>query len=263
MKKLYIGTNTKMTKTIQETKEFLSTLQTLTASLKDDITLFVIPSYTTLVEAKKTIVNDAILIGSQNMCWAERGQYTGEISPLMLKEIGIDIVMIGHSERRHVFLEDDNVEALKVSSAIEHGFIPLLCIGETKEEKDSGISNEILRKQLIVGFSKVNKNNVKNIIVAYEPVWAIGVNGEPASSSYVEAKHKVIKATLKEIFKDISINIPVLYGGSVNLENSKELIKQDSVDGLFVGRSAWDANNFNTLIRQVLPVWKEKGNKNG
>lgn len=263
MKKLYIGTNTKMTKTIKETTEYLSVLQLLTSSLKEDITLFVIPSYTTLLEAKKIIVNDNILIGSQNMCWAEKGQFTGEISPLMLKEIGIDIVMIGHSERRHVFLEDDNVEALKVSSAIEHGFIPLLCIGETKEEKDSGISNEIIRKQLIVGFSKINKNIVKKIIVAYEPVWSIGVNGEPASSSYVEEKHKIIKLTLNEIFKNMSIEIPVLYGGSVNLENSNEYLRQDSVDGLFVGRSAWDANNFNKLIRQVLPVWKEKGNNNG
>jgi len=261
MKKILIGTNTKMTKNISETKEFLAKLQTLTKDLDNEITLFVIPSYTTLLAARNIIDGDRILLGAQNMSWAETGQFTGEISPNMLNEIGVDIVMIGHSERRHIFGETNNEEALKVESALKHGFIPLLCIGETSEEKMSGIANEVLRSQLITGFSKIDKNNFEKIIVAYEPVWAIGVNGEPATAFYVQEKHQVIKSTLVELFGKKATCIDVLYGGSVNPGNANEFLKQKSVDGLFVGRSAWNAVNFNNLIRQIIPVWKEKEGK--
>lgn len=260
MKKLYVGTNTKMTKTIEDTINFISSLQTITDDLKDKITLFVIPSYTTLYPVSQIIDKSNILLGAQNMCWEEKGQFTGEISPLMLKEVNVDIAMIGHSERRHVFLEDDKVESLKVKAAIDHGFTPLLCIGETKEEKNYGIADEVLRKQLKIGFSQIDKKNFDKIMVAYEPVWAIGVSGEPASCEYAQAKHKVIKETLKELFGDLANDIPVLYGGSVNINNANEILEQESVDGLFVGRSAWDAENFNKLIRSALPIWEEKEN---
>ena len=124
-----------------------------------------------------------------------REQFTGEISPLMLQEAGIGLVMIGHSERRHVFGETDIEENKKVLCALEHGFKTLLCIGETAEEKEFGISAEVLRTQLKVGFHGVSAEDAKNIWVAYEPVWSIGVNGTPASADYAEEMHKVIKAT--------------------------------------------------------------------
>lgn len=260
MKKLYIGTNTKMTKTINETISFISSLQELTQDLKDKINLFVIPSYTTLHTVSKIINKECISLGAQNMCWEERGQFSGEISPIMLKEVDTDIVMIGHSERRHIFYEDDIVESLKVEAALNHDLTPLLCIGETKEEKDNDISDEILRKQLKIGFSKVKSKGFKEIIVAYEPVWAIGVNGEPAKSEYAQARHKVIKNTLLEIFGDKAKEIPVLYGGSLNIDNVNEMLEQEDIDGLFIGRSAWNAENFNKIIRQVLPIWEKKNN---
>lgn len=253
--KIYFGTNLKMYKTIQETTDFLHSLETLTKDIsRDKIELFVIPSYTSLPAACSTTDRSLIRLGAQNMCWEEQGQFTGEISPLMLKELHTDLVMIGHSERRHVFGETDREENLKVKSSLEHGFTTLLCIGETKEEKDFGISDEVLRTQLKVGFHDVPAEDISKIWVAYEPVWSIGVNGTPASADYAEEKHKVIKQTLREIFGDAADHIPTLYGGSVNPQNAEDLIKQPSIDGLFIGRSAWNADNFNSIIRQVLTI---------
>lgn len=194
------------------------------------------------------------------MCWEDQGQFTGEISPLMLKEIGVKLVMIGHSERRHVFGETDAEENKKVKASLAHGFTTLLCIGETAEEKEFGISAEVLRTQLKVGFHDVSADQISNIWVAYEPVWSIGVNGTPASPDYAEEMHKVIKSTLREIFGEAADEIPVLYGGSVNPENSNQLIVQPSIDGLFTGRAAWDADKFDTLIRDAMKTYYANNN---
>lgn len=260
--KLYMGTNTKMYKTIQDTEDFFGRLGELTADIsRDEMELFVIPSYTSLYHARQKAFGYGIKIGAQNMCWEEKGQFTGEISPVMLSEIGVDIVMVGHSERRHVFGESDTEENLKVLSALSHGFTALLCVGETDEQKENGISNEILRIQLFCGLKNITPDMTSKLWIAYEPVWAIGVNGKPASAEYADEKHAVIKQCLEELFGDAGKDIPVLYGGSVNNENAVPLISQPHIDGLFTGRSAWDADNFNSIIRSVLPVFKEKKNK--
>ena len=148
-KKLYFGSNLKMYKNIQDTVAYLQKLVENTKDIsRDEIELFIIPSYTTLESATKNVDRDYVLLGAQNMCWEDQGQFTGEISPLMLKELGLDLVMIGHSERRHVFGETDVEENKKVKAALNHGFTTLLCIGETAEEKDFGISAEVLRTNL-------------------------------------------------------------------------------------------------------------------
>lgn len=249
-----------MFKTIGNTKEFLSDLNRLTSDIsREEMQLFVIPSYTALSHARAVVSSEEIMLGAQNMNWAEEGQFTGEISPLMLSEIGIDLVMVGHSERRHVFGEQDREENLKVKSALGHGFTALLCIGETEEQKENGISDEILRIQLKCGLKDVAPGQAKKLWVAYEPVWAIGVNGKPATAEYAEEKHLVIKNCLTEIFgEEIGSDLPVLYGGSVNNKNAAELIVQEHIDGLFIGRSAWDAENFNSIIRCVLPLFSQK-----
>ncbi|MDY2661686.1 MAG: triose-phosphate isomerase [Bariatricus massiliensis] len=251
-KKLYFGSNLKMYKTIEETVAYLQKLVENTKDIsRDEIELFIIPSYTTLESATKNVDRNYVMLGAQNMCWEDQGQFTGEISPLMLKELGLDLVMIGHSERRHVFGETDAEENKKVKAALNHGFTTLLCIGETAEEKEFGISPEVLRTQLKVGFHGVSADNIGKIWVAYEPVWSIGVNGTPASADYAEEMHKVIKECLQEIFGEASAEIPVLYGGSVNPGNANELIVQPSIDGLFTGRAAWDADKFDKLIRDA------------
>ena len=255
MKKLYFGSNLKMYKGISATREYLQKLVENTKDIsRDDIELFIIPSYTTLQTATSCCNREFVRLGAQNMCWEDQGQFTGEISPCMLEEMGLDLVMIGHSERRHVFGESDVEENKKVKAALSHGFKTLLCIGETAEQKEYGISAETLRSQLKIGFYGVSPEECKNIWVAYEPVWSIGVNGTPASADYAEAMHKEIKSALYEICGEKSEDIPVLYGGSVNAES---LIVQPSIDGLFVGRAAWDADKFDTLIRDAMKVYAE------
>lgn len=253
MKKYYFGTNLKMYKNMSETKEFLTLLEKNTQDIsREDMELFVIPSFTSLQTAVTCTNQEFIKLGAQNMNWEEQGQFTGDISPLMIQELGLDLVMIGHSERRHVFGESDFEENKKVLAALKHGFTALLCIGETGEEKEYGISCEILRQQLIIGFHDVDPSYIGKIMVAYEPVWSIGVNGVPATAEYAQEMHVAIKECLKEIFGDLANEIPVLYGGSVNPKNAVPFFSQDAIDGLFIGRSAWDADNFNDIIRMVM-----------
>lgn len=261
--KIYIGTNTKMYKTIAQTVEFLKALDQLTPDIsREELELFVIPSFTALETARGCVPAHSIRLGAQNMGWEDEGQFTGEISPLMLKEVGIDIVEIGHSERRHVLGETDVMENRKVLCALRHGFTPLLCVGETQQQKEMGISDEILRIQLKIGLRNVSPQDAKAIRIAYEPVWAIGVSGIPASKEYADEKHGVIKRTLVELFgRETGSDIPVLYGGSVNNENAAELIRMENIDGLFIGRKAWDAGNFNRIIRCVLPLFLERKRK--
>lgn len=267
MDKVYFGTNLKMYKNIQDTVSYLNELTELTKDLdRSKIELFVIPSYTSLPDAVKIENRSLVRLGAQNMGWEEQGQFTGEISPLMLNELGLDMVMIGHSERRHVFRETDQEENKKVLCAIQHHLDALLCIGETEEEKEYGLSDEVLRTQLIAGFHGITNTMAEKLLegepklrVAYEPVWAIGVNGKPASVEYAEEKHRVIKACLVDLFGELGNRIPVLYGGSVNPQNAEPLIAQDSIDGLFVGRSAWNAGPFNTLIRSCLKRLSTEG----
>lgn len=258
-KKFYFGSNLKMYKTIGQTVDYLQKLVSNTKDIsREEMELFIIPSYTALESATKNVDRSFVKLGAQNMCWEDEGQFTGEISPVMLDELGLNLVMIGHSERRHVFGETDYEENLKVKAALNHGFTTLLCIGETAQQKEFGISAEVLKTQLKIGFHGVPKEQMKNIWVAYEPVWSIGVNGTPASADYAEEMHKVIKATLVEIFGEESAEIPVLYGGSVNPGNANELIVQPSIDGLFTGRAAWDADKFNTLIRDAIATYENQ-----
>ncbi len=259
MKKLYFGSNLKMYKTIEETVNYLQRLVENTRDIsREEIELFIIPSYTTLESAANSVDRQYVKLGAQNMCWEDEGQFTGEISPVMLSELGIDLVMIGHSERRHVFGETDEEENKKVKAALRHDFTTLLCIGETAEQKNYHISAEVLRSQLKIGFYDVSPSQVGNIWVAYEPVWSIGVNGTPASADYAEEMHQVIKTCLIEIFGEAGKEIPVLYGGSVNPGNANELIIQPSIDGLFVGRAAWQADKFDKLIREAKATYETK-----
>lgn len=258
LRKLYMGTNTKMYKGIEDTVRFLERLQALTEEFsRETLELFVLPSYTALDRAGQVTDPKLITLGSQNLCWEEQGQYTGEISPLMVKETGASMAMIGHSERRAVFGETDEEENKKVRCALKNDLKALLCIGETAADKEAGISDEVLSMQLKKGLKGVLAKDADRVMVAYEPVWAIGVNGTPASAEYAEARHINLKRVLQEIYPaETAEAIPVLYGGSVNPENAVELIERQGIDGLFIGRSAWDADRFYQIITNVLGKWQ-------
>lgn len=258
-KKIYFGTNLKMYKGNGDTVAYLSALAARAESLESahDIELFVIPSYPALKEAVETVNRQTgkrrIIIGAQNMSPHDCGQYTGEVSPLMLQELGVGLVMIGHSERRHGMRETDEEENAKVLAALNHRFITLLCIGETSAQKNYGIADEVLRSQLKIGLHGVGADRLPLLRIAYEPVWAIGEEGVPASADYAAQRHHVIKQCLLELFGDQAEQIPLFYGGSVNPDNAEELISRPHIDGLFIGRSAWQADKFDALIRRVLP----------
>ncbi len=242
-----------MYKTIEMTTSYLTKLAENTKDIsRDEIELFVLPSYTSLSEAVKCTDRSLVHLGAQNLCWEDEGQFTGEISPVMLKEMNLDMVMVGHSERRHVFGERDEEENKKVKAALSHGLKVILCIGETLDDKTWGISEEVLRTQLKIDLYGVEPSHCSELLIGYEPVWSIGVNGLPASPDYAEKMHKAIKQCLKELYGSESEAIPVLYGGSVNPGNAEALIVQPSIDGLYVGRSAWDADKFDALIRQAM-----------
>lgn len=245
--------------TSQEMGGFSITLMKLDDELRKyydmqnpDMELFILPSYTSLETASKSTDQSEIHLGAQNMCWEDEGQFTGEISPVMLEELDLHLVMVGHSERRHVFGESNIEENKKMLAAMKHGFTGLLCIGETKEEKGYGIADEVLRTQIKVGLHGIAAEDLDKVWIAYEPVWAIGVNGIPAPVEYAQEKHHVIRETLRELYGEAADVVPALYGGSVNLENATRLFVQPDIDGLYVGRVAWDAKRFAGLIADCL-----------
>ncbi|MEH7386761.1 triose-phosphate isomerase [Bacillus sp. JJ1521] len=251
MSKIWIGTNWKMTKTIVEGVSYTKQLKQIANELTSSIELFIIPSHTALVDIKKEVSDSRIKLGAQNMHWEDTGAYTGEISPKMLDEIGLDLVELGHSERRQYFNENDADINKKVYAALKYGIKPLVCIGENIEQKNNSISREVLAAQLKVCLKGLSEVQAKQVLVAYEPVWAIGENGIPADAGYVGEMHAFLRDTLVEMFPECGPDIPLLYGGSVNLENFLKYIDHKDVNGLFVGRTAWNMESFTIILREL------------
>ena len=167
--------------------------------------------------------------------------------------MGVSIVELGHSERRHVLRETDDMINRKVLCAEQQGLTILLCVGETAEEKARGLADEVLRTQLKAGLYRMDPRGAERLWVAYEPAWAIGENGVPASSAYARERHTTLRRTLTELYgPERGSRVPLLYGGSVHLDNAVKLSQEAEIDGLFIGRSAWDARNFTAIIREVL-----------
>lgn len=251
--KPWYGTNLKMYKTNTDVKAYLTGLMEEAKRFDDGaLNLFVMPPYTALEAAGRLLKDSPIILGAQNMAYEAEGQFTGEISAAMLKDVGVAMVMIGHSERRHVMGETDDELNKKVLLALENGFKVLLCIGETKAQKAFDVSDDLMRLQLKIGLHGVKEEALSNVLIAYEPVWAIGTEGIPAEPPYVQARHQQIKATLCDLFGQKGKDIPVFYGGSVNPGNATAMISCKDVDGLFVGRSAWNAKAFGDLIEDTL-----------
>ena len=242
LNRLYLGTNTKMYKTIAETTSFLTQLRQLTEDLADSpLTLFVIPSFTSLESANRITSGSHIRLGAQNMCWEDQGQFTGEISPVMLKEVGVSVVEIGHSERRHVFRENDFDQEKKTAKAAQSGFTPLLCIGETLTQREQGITIDWVRKQVKIAFQNVTADQAKQAVIAYEPIWAIGT-GKTATTAQAEEVCGAIRVCIGEIYDEATKEaIRIQYGGSVNAGNAAELFAEPDIDGGLVGGASLKA----------------------
>jgi triosephosphate isomerase len=252
-RQVFVGSNLKMYKTNQQTLDYLDRLQSLTWDIpRTELVLFFLPSYPALPDACRAADHSLVLIGAQNVHWASSGQYTGEVSPPMLQEIGVDLIMVGHAERRQLFGETDWMVNKRVLSSLGTGFRTLICIGDTAEDMDYGISAERLQQQLKIALHCVRADQLSKVWVAYEPVWAIGEGSVVAEPAFANEMHAVIHATLDRLYPGGSPQVPVLYGGSVNLSNAAELVVQPDIDGLFIGRAAWEAGNFNAILRSIM-----------
>lgn len=254
MSTFWIGTGWKMNKTVAETRRYIADLKTrLPTDAGGDYALFVIPPFTALAAAREAIGASPLLLGAQNMHWADAGAYTGEISASMLEEFDIDLVELGHSERREYFGETDAAINLKVKAALRHGLKPLLCVGDSAEERAAGASAEAVTRQVKLAFSGLSGSEVGRCLVAYEPIWAIGEGGVPATAEEAREVHVALHATLRGLGGPL---VPVLYGGSVNPDNAAGLAAEPAIDGLFIGRAAWSPAGFASLISKVMTARK-------
>lgn len=245
----WVGTSWKMNKTLAEAMAFAEALAEFVPGFDERIQPFVIPPFTAIREVRKALSPTRIKVGAQNMHWADAGAWTGEISPVMLKDCGLDMVELGHSERREHFGETDKAVGLKTAAAVKHGLVPLICVGETLAQRDSGQAAAVLALQ-VHGALQFLEGAAKaaTILFAYEPVWAIGDKGVPASSDYADRQQALIKKIARDLLPVVP---PVLYGGSVNPQNAAELVGQPNIDGLFIGRSAWQADGYIDILKRA------------
>jgi triosephosphate isomerase len=248
-KKLYCIGNWKMYKTAREATDYIETLIPKVEGSVVNIYLSV--PYTSIAPAAQYAKETNIIIGAQNMNDAREGAFTGEIAGLMLKEAGAAFVLLGHSERRHVFGETDAFVHRKVLRALQDDIQPVLCIGETAKQRSAGKTEEVLRDQLVTALEGVPKEDAEKVLIAYEPVWAIGT-GKTATSKHIQEAHAFCRECLAEIFgKKKAAEIAILYGGSVKPENVAEIVAEKDVDGVLVGGAALSAESLSEIIQNM------------
>ena len=249
MRKKVIAGNWKMNMLPNETINFIEGLSQEIKDVKNEIILCV--PYTDLFYALLTAQNTNIKIGAQNMHWKEKGAYTGEISGQMLKSIGVEYVIIGHSERRQYFAETDETVNLKVKSALENNLKPIICVGETLEQREHGETEKIIESQIKLALKDLTKEQIRAIIIAYEPVWAIGT-GKTATPEEANNVIKYIRKQIKELYKEeIAENIIIQYGGSVKASNAEELFNMSDIDGALVGGASLNFKEFSEIVNKV------------
>jgi len=243
-KKIVAG-NWKMNMTIDESNGLINELKQVS---ENNVEIKIAPSYTNLYYAISLLKNSAIEVIAQNVHSEKRGAYTGEISAEMLKSIGVKTVIIGHSERRKYFAETDTILSKKVKAAIENSLNVIFCIGEELSERESGNHFEIIKNQITTALINLNNDEIKNIVIAYEPVWAIGT-GMTANINQIQEMHEFIRKLINEKFGDeTSDSIQILYGGSVKPNNAKDIFSLNDVDGGLIGGASLNFSDFQSII---------------
>jgi len=249
VREVIIAGNWKMYKTIDQALQFIDHIIPVAQTAKCKVFLAV--PYTAIKACSDKAKGSSIVIGAQNMNDATEGAFTGEVAASMLKDAGASFVIVGHSERRRIFSENNSFINKKVKRALASGLKPLLCVGETFDEREQGKTEDVLKKQLQECLAGVSKNEASNCIIAYEPVWAIGT-GLAATTTLAEEAHAFCRKELSTLFgEDVARNLPVLYGGSVNPENASGFLAEDDVDGLLVGSQSLVADSFAKIIQLV------------
>ena len=246
MRRKVIAGNWKMNMLPGEANEFITELEPLVKDTKNEVILCV--PYTDLFYALLTAQNTNIKIGAQNMHFEEKGAYTGEVSGKMLKSINVEYVIIGHSERRQYFNETDETVNKKIKAAFANGLKPIVCVGETLEQREAGKTVEIITKQTELALEGLTDEQVKNTIIAYEPIWAIGT-GKTATSEDANNSIKEIRNKIADIYgKDVAEEVIIQYGGSVKSTNAKELFEMSDIDGGLVGGASLKAEEFSKIV---------------
>ena len=238
--------NWKMRTTVGEAKELAASL--IKKPVPQGREVMVAPPMTALAAVGEVLKDSGVKLGSQNICWEPQGAFTGEISPTMLQDVGGAMAIIGHSERRAIFGEDDGLINQRLRGAQAHGIVPILCIGETLAQREADATLTVLEGQLRAGLKDVSLTSGADLVIAYEPVWAIGT-GKTASSAQAQEVHAFVRGLLATLFeKDIAQQIRILYGGSVNPANVDELMAENDIDGALVGGAALQADSFLRII---------------
>lgn len=251
MKKPIFGCGWKMYLSDNEAIQHAETLKSRVGR-EDQVELYVLPSFTAIRDVKRILDETDINVGAQNMCWEEKGAFTGEVSVSSLKEIGIKYVEIGHSERREFFGETNETCNKKLKIALRQGMIPILCIGEKDDEKEKGLTKEVIGEEVCAALQDISFADAKKIIYAYEPVWAIGKD-DAADSEYAEGIQRYIRELLTKLYpgSNEGAEFKVVYGGSVSLKNVAQLIEKPNIDGVFVGRSSLNADNYIKILEII------------
>ena len=248
MRKPLIAGNFKMHKTVNQVVDYAKGLINM-VEISSDRRVLICPPFTSLSEASKVLQKSSIHLGAQNMHYEDKGAFTGEVSAEMLLNAGCEYVILGHSERRHIFKEDCNLINLKVRKAINSGLKPILCVGELLEERETGIAETVVKNQLENGLKNLSENDMNNVVIAYEPVWAIGT-GKTATPKDAQAMHLFIRKTLEILYNtNISQNTIIQYGGSVKPDNINNLMEMPDIDGVLVGGACLELDSFSKIIK--------------
>lgn len=244
----FIAGNWKMNKTVGEALELVRGLKATLQGVKD-VEVAVAPPYTALYPVAQELKGSTISLAGQNLFWEEKGAFTGEVSPVMLKEVGCQYVIIGHSERRQYFGETDETANRRIHAALQFGLKVIFCIGETLQEREGGVTFSVVERQLEKGLTGVDTLKLEGIVIAYEPVWAIGT-GKTATPEQAEEVHQFIRNKLEKLYsKSVSDNIRLQYGGSVTPENINGLMAQPDIDGALVGGASLKVESFSRIVR--------------
>lgn len=249
MRKKLAVANWKMNKVRTETRQFCQQLKQAAAELTG-AEVVVCPPYTSLDLAAEQFANSSIRWGGQNCFWEEKGAYTGEISPLMLQDLGCTYVIIGHSERRQILGETDAVINRKMAAALQAGLIPILCVGETLQERENHLAREVVKGQLDQDLHSLVLN-AQGLVIAYEPIWAIGTGVNASSDDAQEMIGFIREQLTYHAGKDTAALVPILYGGSVRDDNITEIMAEKDIDGALIGGASLDVNAFITIARSV------------
>ncbi|HEY6372314.1 MAG TPA: triose-phosphate isomerase [Candidatus Sulfotelmatobacter sp.] len=248
MRKKVLAANWKMYKTPDETRDYFREFLPLVADHNRG-EIVVCPPYTDVAAALEAARGSNLAIGVQNVHWKADGAYTGEISAPMLLCLGVTHVIIGHSERRQYFGETDDTVNLRLKTALESGLTPICCVGEVLQEREAGLTDDVLRRQCVRAFHAISAKKATKLIVAYEPVWAIGT-GKTATPEMAAEAHAVIRREATEIFgEEFAAQLRILYGGSVKADNAKSLMSQEEIDGALVGGASLDPKSFAAIVK--------------